>query len=449
MIDLYGNLRRCPFCGGRGEYEPSAMAIECRDCGGRGGRRLNHNSPTATEAWNRRTTTPPSYLSDPEWEGMTIERAFQMVAASRKASTDHGNMLVAIIERGTADAARAEAAERRVAELEAEVAECRMSMGGAVAAMGIWRTKAREMEAASAAAFFDAKAAWSLETFGPGDRYAGVVAHIRKELAEVEAKPADLEEWVDVVLLAMDGAWRSAGADGAAFVAALRAKDAKNRGRTWPDWRTLKPGDVSEHVKPKNPLTGLPCDSLRPTCQQPGCGECFPEAEAPIVHGVRLEKGQRWECSNGIDYTVESVTASYGQGATRVEPMVAVRAADGSGYELTMALRAFDKMFPRLLAPSEFSASEPAKVEAEPDGWAREGVWAVDRVWALTGGTSGPRPRKLVRPFDGSASQWMDAAGWEYPIDIKHCRPATPEEAERLEAEYQRNMAMRAPKETT
>lgn len=97
--------------------------------------------------------------------------------------------------------------------------------------------------------FFDIKATWSRETFGPADRYAGVVAHIRKELDEILAQPDDLEEWVDVALLAMDGAWRSAGADGARFVEALVAKDTKNRTRTWPDWRTLAPDTVSEHVK--------------------------------------------------------------------------------------------------------------------------------------------------------------------------------------------------------
>jgi hypothetical protein len=99
------------------------------------------------------------------------------------------------------------------------------------------------------AAFHDAKAAWSRATFGPGDRYTAVAAHIRKELDEVEAKPSDLTEWVDIILLAMDGAWRSAGADGAALVAAMVEKDARNRGRRWPDWRTLGPSDVSEHVR--------------------------------------------------------------------------------------------------------------------------------------------------------------------------------------------------------
>lgn len=92
------------------------------------------------------------------------------------------------------------------------------------------------------AAFYDAKIAWSIATFGPGDRHAGILAHIRLELDEIAAKPDDLEEWIDVVLLAMDGAARAAGADGRAFVDALVAKDAKNRARSWPDWRTLEPG---------------------------------------------------------------------------------------------------------------------------------------------------------------------------------------------------------------
>lgn len=100
----------------------------------------------------------------------------------------------------------------------------------------------------SLAAFFDEKKEWSLKTFGPGDRYTGVVEHIRSELKEIERNPSDLVEWVDVVLLAMDGAWRSARADGKAFTAALSAKQEKNVCRKWPDWRTLGEGTVSRHL---------------------------------------------------------------------------------------------------------------------------------------------------------------------------------------------------------
>ena len=106
----------------------------------------------------------------------------------------------------------------------------------------------KERSAFDLADWFDAKARWSAEVFGPEtgpQRYEAVVAHIRKELVEIERDPADLEEWCDVVMLAMDGAWRSAGADGAAFVAMLEGKHAINLVRVW------RRGDdgVIEHVR--------------------------------------------------------------------------------------------------------------------------------------------------------------------------------------------------------
>lgn len=79
--------------------------------------------------------------------------------------------------------------------------------------------------------FFDEKAAWSRTTFGPA--YAGVLSHLEKEFKEVAAEPSDLEEWVDIVALALDGASRHAGATGAEFVDALQAKHQKNLARRW------------------------------------------------------------------------------------------------------------------------------------------------------------------------------------------------------------------------
>lgn len=90
--------------------------------------------------------------------------------------------------------------------------------------------------------------AWSLRTFGPGTRLLGVLDHIRKELAEIEAAPTDLEEWIDVVLLGLDGAWRT-GATPAEVVRMLLDKMAKNSGRRWPDWRTLRDGEPTEHLR--------------------------------------------------------------------------------------------------------------------------------------------------------------------------------------------------------
>lgn len=89
---------------------------------------------------------------------------------------------------------------------------------------------------------------WSERTFGPGDRTEGILDHIRKELKEVEAAPGDLSEWIDVVILAFDGAWRS-GHEPAEIVAALAAKQAKNEARAWPDWRAADPGKAIEHIR--------------------------------------------------------------------------------------------------------------------------------------------------------------------------------------------------------
>lgn len=89
---------------------------------------------------------------------------------------------------------------------------------------------------------------WSERTFGPGDNTAGVLDHIRKELKEIEANPRDVEEWIDVVILALDGAWRN-GASPEKIVETLRAKQAKNEARKWPDWRTAEPGKAIEHVR--------------------------------------------------------------------------------------------------------------------------------------------------------------------------------------------------------
>lgn len=89
---------------------------------------------------------------------------------------------------------------------------------------------------------------WSERTFGPGARSQGVVDHIRKELREIEADPQDLREWIDVVILALDGAWRS-GASPAEIIAALVAKQTRNESREWPDWRTSDPDKAIEHVR--------------------------------------------------------------------------------------------------------------------------------------------------------------------------------------------------------
>ncbi|AVK03898.1 hypothetical protein AO903_30460 [Pseudomonas aeruginosa] len=93
----------------------------------------------------------------------------------------------------------------------------------------------------------------SKRTFGPGSRAAGVIDHIRKELRELEEAPGDLAEWIDVVVLALDGAWRT-GATPAQIIDALLAKQAKNEARSWPDWRTVPSDKAIEHNRADEPI---------------------------------------------------------------------------------------------------------------------------------------------------------------------------------------------------
>lgn len=112
---------------------------------------------------------------------------------------------------------------------------------------GAHRAK-RSLERFDILQFIREKNTWSEATFGPGKRTAGVIAHIRSELTEIEAKPDDVVEWCDVILLALDGAFR-AGFTPTQVITALIEKQAKNTRRQWPDWRTKKEGEFSSHVK--------------------------------------------------------------------------------------------------------------------------------------------------------------------------------------------------------
>lgn len=98
------------------------------------------------------------------------------------------------------------------------------------------------------AAHLDRQREFSLATFGPGPRTNGVIDHITKELDEIRSSPTDISEWVDVIILALDGAWR-AGWESQQIIDAIVEKQARNEQRTWPDWRTADPDKAIEHVR--------------------------------------------------------------------------------------------------------------------------------------------------------------------------------------------------------
>jgi Protein of unknown function (DUF550) len=100
--------------------------------------------------------------------------------------------------------------------------------------------------------------AFSHATYGPGERMTGVVDHIRKELGEVVAADGDAAEWVDVVILALDGLTRRLAFVGGGERAdpervaetackMIKGKQARNEARSWPDWRTADRSKAIEH----------------------------------------------------------------------------------------------------------------------------------------------------------------------------------------------------------
>lgn len=103
--------------------------------------------------------------------------------------------------------------------------------------------------------FLKEREEFSFKTFGPGNRTKGVIDHIRKELKEIEDNPQDLEEWIDVILLALDGATRCRIQDNSChghtsrdIMKMLEYKLQKNKNRKWPDWRDHKDEAIC-HVK--------------------------------------------------------------------------------------------------------------------------------------------------------------------------------------------------------
>ena len=79
--------------------------------------------------------------------------------------------------------------------------------------------------------FLARKNRWSKETF-PTVTVDGVLNHIEEEIKEIKAKPDDLEEWIDLILLAFDGVHR-AGFTPHELIKMLEYKQDKNTKRNW------------------------------------------------------------------------------------------------------------------------------------------------------------------------------------------------------------------------
>lgn len=92
---------------------------------------------------------------------------------------------------------------------------------------------------------------WGHATFGtPADGRGpkGPLDHLGKELREIEQDPHDLKEWVDAIILSIDGFLR-AGGKATMVLPMLFEKQAKNAERNWPDWKTADPDKAIEHIR--------------------------------------------------------------------------------------------------------------------------------------------------------------------------------------------------------
>lgn len=96
---------------------------------------------------------------------------------------------------------------------------------------------------------------WSYQTFGEGFRTMGIASHIVTELLEVmddmlkgEFESAK-EEWIDVVILGLDGAYRM-GMTPQEIADLLESKQVKNLNRRWP---RLEEHQSNQHISPYKP----------------------------------------------------------------------------------------------------------------------------------------------------------------------------------------------------
>jgi hypothetical protein len=92
---------------------------------------------------------------------------------------------------------------------------------------------------------------WGHATFGsPADGRGplGPLDHLKKEIVEITEDPTDLKEWIDAIILSIDGFLR-AGGKLTMVLPMLLHKQSVNALRDWPDWKTADPNKAIEHVR--------------------------------------------------------------------------------------------------------------------------------------------------------------------------------------------------------
>lgn len=142
---------------------------------------------------------------------------------------------------------------------------------------------------------------WSKKTFGAGPRVLGIIKHIELELEEIRAEPTDLTEWIDVMILAMDGYWRNGG-DPKLLFGLLLEKQGVNFQRKYP--MPASDDEPSQHDRSQDQvapaITGDYID------REPACnisGTCVaPKGTKAITNCIYCGK-ELHRRDNGLYYT--------------------------------------------------------------------------------------------------------------------------------------------------
>lgn len=75
---------------------------------------------------------------------------------------------------------------------------------------------------------------WSLKIFQQGRSDTDLIDNIQKKLDEIKNQPGKLTEWIDIIILGLDGAWRNGFAP-VDIIKALREKQLINITNNEPD----------------------------------------------------------------------------------------------------------------------------------------------------------------------------------------------------------------------
>ena len=89
---------------------------------------------------------------------------------------------------------------------------------------------------------------WADKTFGINRGVLGRIKHIEKELIELKNNPNGPEEWIDILMLTLDGLGLI-GLSPENILEELYSKLEKCKNRKWPDWKSADPNKPIEHIR--------------------------------------------------------------------------------------------------------------------------------------------------------------------------------------------------------